>query len=88
MTPKMIPRPVWARRERRLVGMQLDPPTEVEVWDAIRVLETGIRMPISLYAEAEAIMAEVTAGRTFTIGELRRDIDDDFDEVAALDGLA
>jgi hypothetical protein len=77
-TTKMTARPVWARREARLVGVVLDPPTELEISDAIRVLEDGVTIPLSLYAEAEAIMLEVTAGRSLTFGELIGRVDEDF----------
>lgn len=58
VTTRIVARPVWARRERRLTGEPIGPPTEEEKQDAIRVLEAGIRHPLSLYAEAERIMAE------------------------------
>ncbi len=73
-TTRVIPRPVWARRERRLVGLELDPPSEAEKQDAIRVLEAGIKWPLSLYAEAEAIMREATEGRALTVAELYEEL--------------
>ena len=57
-TSRMQPRPVWARRERRLMGEldELAPPTEEEKQDAIRVLEANLTVPWSLYEEAERIL--------------------------------
>lgn len=68
-TTRMVARPVWARRERRLAGEMLAAPTEIEKQDAIRVLEAGIRWPVSLYAEAERIMAEET-GEAIVVDEI------------------
>lgn len=56
ITARMVARPVWARHERRVAGEELEPPTEAEKYDAIRVLEAAITVPLSLYAEAERIL--------------------------------
>lgn len=69
-TDSMTLRPVFERLFQRKEGRELAPPTELEKWDAIRVLEenwrddpscTWPRTAEALYAEAERIFDE--AGR-------------------------
>lgn len=64
MTTNLKPRPVWARcleRTRRNTR-PMDPPTEAEQRDAIRVLEEayglGMFTPDALLEEAERIFEE------------------------------
>lgn len=73
VTTRIVARPVWARRERRLTGEPIGPPTEEEKQDAIRVLEAGIRYPQSMYAEAERIMAETSGEPTHVLDEIYLD---------------
>jgi len=57
--------PVERRMARRFLGEALDPPTDAEKRDAIRVLGGGHMQPDpkgdAIYAEAERIFAEGAA---------------------------
>lgn len=78
VTTKMQARPVWARRVRRLTGDELLAPSEEEKHDAIRVLEAGIRFPLSLYAEAELIMRESSEEQVVPATVALREVHSDF----------
>lgn len=61
ISKSIIMRPTWKRRQRRAYHQgPLDPPTELEVWDAIRVLEQedNQTMAPALHLEAFRILEE------------------------------
>lgn len=70
-TKHLTPRPVWARRERRMLGELVNLPTDAELADAIDVLRERADLPLSLYVEAETILVEAHEQRIVSEGEFR-----------------